>query len=103
MPSRNVACRLIAGTLRCDILSGLRPEPGGGCDFDWVGLTLGKAGAATPLCGSDTVYRRRAPTLAYGETWRRGGIECTSRRKGLVCTNRDGHGLTLARKAWTVS
>jgi hypothetical protein len=103
MPSGNIGCALIAGILRCDILSGLRPEPGEVCDFDWVGLVLPKDGAAKPNCGSDTVYDAAAPTLAYGSSWRRDGLTCDSSETGLTCTNRAGRGFRLARAGWTVS
>jgi hypothetical protein len=103
MPSRNIGCLLAARRLRCDIRSGLVPQPSGTCDFDWVGVVVGVTGAAAPLCGSDTVYDQRAPTLAYGSTWRRARIVCTSSEDGLACTNRDGHGFTLARERWTTS
>jgi hypothetical protein len=103
MPSGNIGCALAAGILRCDILSGLHPEPGEACDFDWVGLVLPKDGAAEPNCGSDTVYDAAAPTLAYGWTWRSGGFWCESSQTGLSCANRSGRGFTLARSGWTVS
>ena len=53
-------------------------------------------------CAGDTAVLPNAPVLAYGRTWRRGGIVCRSRRTGLRCTNRSGHGFTLAREAWRI-
>lgn len=100
MPSGNIACSYWASSLRCDVLSGLRPEPRGRCELDWTGLTLGVRGTARPTCAGDTVYDRRAPVLAYGHTWRRAGLVCRSLRTGLRCTNRTGRGFVLAREGW---
>jgi hypothetical protein len=103
MPSRNIGCLFDFGRLRCDILSGLDPEPEEDCEFDWVGLDMGVTGLAAPNCGSDTVYDAGAPTLEYGETWSRGGIVCESDESALTCTNPEGHEFTLARGSWSVS
>ena len=103
MPSRNIGCLFDFQRLRCDILSGLEPEPEEDCEFDWVGLDMGVTGPAAPNCGSDTVYDAGAPTLEYGETWSRGGIVCESEESALTCTNRDGSEFTLARGSWSVS
>jgi hypothetical protein len=103
MPSGNVGCLFGFERLRCDILSGLDPEPAEACDFDWVGVDMGVTGAAAANCGSDTVYDAGAPTLAYGSTWGRSGIVCESSQGGLRCTNGEGHELTLARGSWSAS
>jgi hypothetical protein len=103
MPSRNIGCLFDFQRLRCDILSGLEPEPEEDCEFDWVGLDMGVTGPAAPNCGSDTVYDAGAPMLEYGETWSRGGIVCESDESALTCTNRDGSEFTLARGIWSVS
>jgi hypothetical protein len=101
MPSRNIGCRLGGGFLRCDILSGLNPEPAEACELDWTGLVLGRSGAAEPQCAGDTVYDRNAPTLAYGSTWRRSGFACESSESGLRCTSPMGESFKLAREGWT--
>jgi hypothetical protein len=103
MPSKNIGCTLSAGSLRCDILSGLKPTPGEPCEFDWVGIVLARDGRAEPNCGSDTVYDSGAPVLPYGGTWRRAGFACESSVGGLQCTNQAGQGFTLARERWTTS
>ncbi|HXV32917.1 MAG TPA: DUF6636 domain-containing protein [Gaiellaceae bacterium] len=103
MPSRNIGCLFGFRRLRCDILSGLEPAPEEACEFDWVGVDMGVTGPAAPNCGSDTVYDADAPTLAYGSTWRRGGITCESDENGLTCTNQEGHSFTLARGSWSAS
>ena len=104
MPSRNIGCTYerASATLRCDILSGLRPEPRRRCELDWTGITLVGAGRAIPQCAGDTAYDRRAPILRYGRTWRRGAITCRSARDGLRCANRRGHGFFLSRQRWRV-
>jgi hypothetical protein len=106
MPSRNIACAVepaLAGArpvLRCDVLSGLRPAPRRKCDLDWTGLSLGLRSRATPTCAGDTVDEPGNPILRYGRTWRRDGFACTSRRTGVTCRNRAGHGFVLARERW---
>jgi hypothetical protein len=105
MPSGNIACAYFAGgpslpALRCDILSGLAPEPRRACELDWTGLTLSARGPARPACAGDTVFSPTARTLAYGDTWRRGAFRCESRFTGLTCTSAAGHGLFLARRGW---
>jgi hypothetical protein len=101
-PSRNIGCRYDAGALRCDILSGLRPEPRRSCELDWTGLSLGTTGRGRPTCAGDTAYSVGAPVLRYGRAWRRGGLTCLSRRTGLRCTSRAGHGFVLSRQGWRV-
>lgn len=103
-PSGNIGCVFVArgAVLRCDILSGLRPEPRGRCELDWTGLTVAATGRARPTCAGDTAVDRRSPVLRYGRTWRRSGIACLSRRTGLRCLNRDGRGFFLSRTRWIV-
>jgi hypothetical protein len=105
-PSRNIACGYLPGSggaptfLRCDVLSGLRPEPRRPCELDWTGASMRPTGRATASCAGDTVYDPRSRILDYGQTWRRGGFRCTSRTTGLTCTNRSGHGFFLSRQRW---
>ena len=99
MPSRNIGCGFF-DALRCDILSGLNPTPGGDCELDWTGLMLERDGNASPQCAGDTVFDPEAPILEYGRTWSRAGIACVSRETGLRCTNATGHGFELARAKW---
>ena len=103
MPSGNIACGYITGvgqvTLRCDILSGLKPEPRGRCQNDWNGLSMGR-GTARPTCAGDTVYDRRARVLKYGSVWKRGPFTCVSLLIGLSCVNTTGHGFFLSKERW---
>ena len=101
MPSGNIGCLYGFGQLRCDILSGLEPEPDEECEFDWVGVDIGTADAAAANCGSDTIFDAGAPTLEYGSTWRRGGITCESDESALTCSNEEDHSFTLARGSWS--
>jgi hypothetical protein len=103
MPSHNVGCGLDSGVLRCDILSGLKPEPSEACELDWTGVVLDATSAAQPECAGDTVFDQSAPVLGYGETWSRDNLTCVSRQSGLECKNAAGHGFTLARESWSVS
>ena len=92
MPSHNVGCGLDSGVLRCDILSGLKPEPSEACELDWTGVVLDATSAAQPECAGDTVVDQSAPVLGYAEKWSREGLTCVSRQSGLECKNAAGHG-----------
>jgi hypothetical protein len=101
-PSGNIHCLLQRSdnVLRCDILSGLNPEPNQRCRFDWVGLLLPREGRAQPNCGSDTIANQNAPVLQYGERWERRGRYCISRRTGLSCHSFGGWHFKLSRDDW---
>jgi hypothetical protein len=102
-PSHNVACvasAAYATSLRCDILSGLVPRPPrpARCSLDWgFGYTLFGRGRAEVTCAGDSANDPHAKVIPYGASWRLGPFRCTSRRAGLRCTNRDGHGFFLSR------
>jgi hypothetical protein len=86
--------------LRCDILSGLKPKPRRpkGCTLDWTfGFELNRTGRARTVCAGDTAVNRHAKVLRYGHKWSVSGFSCTSRRTGLRCKNRSGHGFSLSR------
>jgi hypothetical protein len=100
MPSGNIGCALAGTLLRCDILSGLKPEPSRVCELDWVGLVLPQEGMPEPNCAGDTVYDQAAPTLAYGAIWVRAGFKCYSMKSGLLCLAPRGGEFTLAREGW---
>jgi hypothetical protein len=106
-PSANIGCVFssepgrVGPYLRCDILSGLKPKPARpkGCTLDWTfGFQLRWKGRATTVCAGDTAVDRRARVLRYGKTWSRGGFTCVSRRTGLRCKNRAGHGFLLSKQ-----
>jgi hypothetical protein len=101
-PSKNIGCGFSdrPNYLRCDIDSGLKPLPPrpASCDVDF-GIAVGMAttGRARALCVGDSVRIRNTRVLRYGSTWRRAGFTCVSRRTGLRCANRSGHGFFLSR------
>ncbi len=99
-PSENIGCGFYGGDLRCDILSGLKPEPKGQCEGDWTGLSVPVEGKAGPVCAGDTVYDSSSPILEYGKKWKRKGIVCRSRKSGLTCRNEGDHGFFLSRDSW---
>jgi hypothetical protein len=107
MPSSNIGCVVSSDpsfggpSLRCDILSGLKPAPARprGCTLDWkYGYWMRPTGRARIVCAGDTAVDRRAKAIPYGHRWSRGGFTCLSRRIGLRCRNRGGHGFFLSRK-----
>jgi hypothetical protein len=99
MPSRNIACLYDAGNLRCDIYSGIKPEPRKACKFFWKGVMLRPLGQATFLCIIDTISQPDAPALKYGSIWHRGSITCRSSTRGLRCHNDIKHGFFLSRES----
>ena len=100
-PSGNIHCLMQdGGLLRCDILSGLNPEPDKKCELDWVGLLLPRAKTARPNCAGDTVADQSAPVLQYGERWERRGRRCVSKRSGLYCQSFGGWHFKLSREDW---
>ena len=107
-PSGNIYCGYLPrsgpspASLRCDIRSGLSPEPRRRCELDWTGLGLGPTGRGYAVCAGDTVAVQGARVLAYGATWRRNGLSCGSTREGLTCLNRNRHGFFLSRARWRV-
>ena len=104
MPSGNIACGYSTDfgpvTLRCDILSGMKPRPRGTLRATTgPALSMGR-GTARPTCAGDTVYDLKAPVLKYGSVWKRGPFTCVSLLIGLSCTNRTGHGFFLSKERW---
>jgi hypothetical protein len=99
-PSRNIGCFGDATFVRCDISqTRAKPPPKPrSCNFDWGNaFRLGQRGRARRICVSDSALGSRH-VLDYGRTQRLGRrITCTSRRTGLTCRNRDGHGFLLSR------
>jgi hypothetical protein len=109
-PSGNIGCVFSAGlagagapTVRCDIRSRLRPEPRRPkrCRLDYGdSIEVSRTGRASLVCHGDTAIDPHSRVLAYGRTFRRDGVACTSRRTGLTCRNRSGHGFFLSRERW---
>ncbi len=57
----------------------------------------GSMGCTTSNIGTEV------PVLKYGDTWRRGGVVCTSEESGLRCSNRSGESMTLSRDTQGIS
>jgi hypothetical protein len=98
-PSGTIGC-VSEASLRCDIRNGVRPRPPrpAACALDWaVGFSMGATGRASAVCAGDTAIEQSARVLPYGTRWSRGSLVCLSRRVGLRCANRSGHGFFLSR------
>ena len=99
-PSRNIGCVGDSTFVRCDISqTRVKPPPKPrSCAFDWGNaFQLRQRGRARRMCVSDSALGSRR-ILRYGRTQRFGrSITCWSRRTGLTCRNRDGHGFFLSR------
>jgi hypothetical protein len=104
-PSQNINCAYydFNGTpeVRCDIrdytpTGHKRPAD---CDLEWGdSFVIGPdAESGSPICHGDTVISPDAETLAYGESFARGGIVCSSAKTGLSCENKKGHGFRLSK------
>jgi hypothetical protein len=107
MPSNNIFCYYSATTsprsktIRCDIMSNLKPRPPSSGCTDGLRLKAAQVhptGRASFPCVGDVVLNKSAYRLRYGKTLRRGGIACKSRKAGLRCTNKSRHGFFLSRE-----
>lgn len=104
-PSRNIGCVGMSTDVRCDIASSRAPRPPRpkNCRGDWGNaFAVERTGRGHGLCASDTVLpgpNDPVRILRYGTTIRLGGgLSCTSRRAGLTCRNRGGHGFFLSKQ-----
>lgn len=106
-PTGNIHCLMLGGNpafARCDLRaftpSYRRPAD---CDLDFGhAFEVASRGYAGPVCAGDTVIQPGSPVLPYGAAISLGGITCRSERTGMTCTNRDGHGFSVARAAQRV-
>lgn len=105
-PSRKIGCIGDRTEMRCDIreTSATPPPKPRSCRFDWgtAYVITPTAGKGRGLCASDTALPspgERIRILQYGQKIRlgNGAIVCASRRTGLTCVNRAGHGFRLSR------
>ena len=79
---------LDCGTFNNHRTAGIDAAQGGG--FYWL------------LSWSSEFKPGRSPVLAYGSTWRRGGVTCKSASTGMSCyTSSTGRGFTISRTAVT--
>jgi hypothetical protein len=94
-PSKKIACRVYdEGTglvIRCDLFF-----------LNDRAVRMTRRGRAHLIHVTDTIGDPKAQVLGYGRTKRAGPFTCTSRRTGLSCHNRNGHGFTVSREHQSV-
>jgi hypothetical protein len=94
-PSKKIACRIYdEGTglvIRCDLFF-----------LNDRAVRMTRHGRARLIHVTDTIGDPKASVLHYGKTKRVGPFTCTSRRSGLSCHNRSGHGFTVSREHQSV-
>jgi hypothetical protein len=99
-PSRNIVCNSglpISGALglSCVVFSASSATKG---QKTWALRARGRPSVRFVLGNIGTDVR----VLAYGRSWRRGELTCTSRSAGLTCCNPEGHGFVLSRESQRV-
>jgi hypothetical protein len=103
-PSKNIGCIGDKTRLRCDIAKTTVKAPPKPltCDFDWGNaFELLPRFVAHRVCVSDSALGSRR-VLGYGKRLRIGPFLCTSRKAGLTCASRAGHGVFLSRNKITL-
>jgi hypothetical protein len=84
----------------CGLSEG-EPPPGLVCWTPNNGFEVGMRATGRAARGTNRLdrglYQDLAPVLGFGRTWSGAGFRCASRRGGLTCTNRSGHGWWLGR------
>jgi hypothetical protein len=106
-PSGNIGCALYEGGARCDIRKrdwSPPPRPAQ-CptQVDYgQGIEVAHHGEAGFVCAGDTALDPSASSLAYGTASQVGGAECISRKNGVTCVNRAGHGFFLSVQSYQV-
>lgn len=103
-PTGNIHCAIYSwaggAEARCDLreLTRSYTRRPAGCDLDWGNaFAVAASGPGVLACVGDTVRDPRNPVLPYGEAVSLGGISCVSAQNGMTCTNRQGHGFSVAR------
>ena len=110
-PSENIQCTVgqeadALSDITCTIInrSGppALPRPDD-CHADWGHtFSMREKGPAQLECTKTDTGRGGFDTADYGVTGAFGGFVCQSSRKGLKCSNRDGHGFFLSRAKQTL-
>lgn len=94
-PSKKIACRVYdEGTglvIRCDLYF-----------LNDRAVRMTRTGKARLIHVTDAIGDPKAQVLGYGTTKHVGPFTCTSRRTGLSCHNRSGHGFTVSRERQSV-
>jgi len=101
-PSKNILCGdLPGGKIECIVLESDWANRGGCHDVTPKGYAdiarRGRAKVGTACIGGLPFAFDGARTLRYGKSVTHRGITCTSRKSGLRCRNRSGHGFRLSR------
>lgn len=103
-PSGNIACRMSADEVRCDVAQQtwkLPAEPAGCTGTFGAGTVLVGSGSGELSCVSDSLAGSGMETLEYGTAVRRDGVLCASRENGVRCENEQTrHGFQVARAAF---
>ncbi len=58
--------------------------------------------SGSAFCPTDAAIDGEQVVLAYGQTFKRGGLLCTSETTGVTCMNAAGHGFSLSRASQKV-
>jgi hypothetical protein len=92
-PSRNITCEAdrVGGTTKLGCVVFSASDKRG--QKTWSMAPSGSAKVRFVQANIAT----QVPVLRFGRTWRVAGFACTSRRTGLTCSNRSGHGFFLSR------
>jgi hypothetical protein len=101
-PSKNIGCAISRSFARCDIdeRDWRKPPRPRGCELDWgQGLVVGRRGRGQVVCAGDTTAGA-GRVLRYGRSIHMGAMTCSSRRSGMRCRARSGHGFFLSRQAY---
>jgi hypothetical protein len=103
-PSRNIACRMSTGEVRCDVVQRTWevPPPPADCTLSYgTGAVLVGSGKGQLSCVGDTVADPSLSVLSYGQGVRFGDVVCVSKESGMSCKNaQSGHGFAVARAAY---
>ena len=103
-PSRNIACRMSTGDVRCDVVQRTWevPPPPAECTRSYgTGAVLAGSGKGELSCVGDTVADPSLSVLDYGQGVRFGDMVCVSKENGMRCENpRTGHGFAVARASY---
>jgi hypothetical protein len=103
-PSRNIACRMSTGDVRCDVVQRTWevPPPPADCTQSYgTGAILTGSGKGHLSCVGDTVADPSLSVLDYGQGVRFGEMVCVSKENGMRCENpRTGHGFAVARASY---
>nr|WP_157747434.1 DUF6636 domain-containing protein [Cohaesibacter sp. ES.047] len=104
-PSTNIYCNGYVsngGGIDCTIVSRqgapAMPRPKS-CSGTWGhAFSVEGSGRATMSCGGRPSRVDYSDIASYGRSANFGDIRCTSKRTGLTCRNKSGHGFFLSRR-----